>query len=66
MFTAYIIEILGETAGIVARDRGGFRFYAADTAYAALEGTAFPSPQQAERAARRLKDGRGPGRQRHG
>jgi hypothetical protein len=58
MSTAYIIEILGESVGIVARDKGGFRFYAADHAYNALEGAAFPTPQQAERAARRLTDQR--------
>ncbi len=64
MSTAYIIEILGESVGIVARDRGGFRFYAADHAYTALEGAAFRTPQQAERAARRLTDRRVPNRPR--
>ncbi len=62
MSTAYIIEILGETVGIVARDKGGFRFFAADHAYNALEGAAFRTPQQAERAARRLTDRHPPNR----
>jgi hypothetical protein len=50
---AFVIEVGGETAGIVARDGRGFRFYAATQAFDALDGRMFAAPGDAERAARR-------------
>ena len=54
----YIIEIRpasGVTvqAGIVVRDSGGFRFFAATRAFNALEGRLFKNPKAAEQAALR-------------
>lgn len=54
MSTAYVIEVRGETAGIIAREERGFRFYASSNRFNALEGEAFSSPRQAERAVVRL------------
>ena len=51
---AYVIEVAGEPAGIVARDGRGFRFHAASHAFRSLEGRAFRRPSDAERAAREL------------
>lgn len=53
----YIIEIrpqaVGGTvqAGIVVRDRHGFRFFAATHTFDCLEGQRFSTPKAAERAA---------------
>jgi len=52
--SAYIIEIAGTAAGIVAADRRGFRFHAAAGRFNALDGQSFRTPAEAERAARRL------------
>jgi hypothetical protein len=57
MFDNYVIEVrssFGFTvqAGIVVRDEGGFRFYAATRAFDALEGRVFKNPKSAEQAAR--------------
>jgi hypothetical protein len=55
----YIIEIrpkaVGVTvqAGIVVRDGGKFRFFAATGAFNSLEGRLFKSPREAEKAALR-------------
>ena len=51
---AYIIEIESRTAGIVARDEQGYRFFSADRAFDGLEGREFRSARDAERAARML------------
>jgi len=57
MFDNYIIEIrpasLGVTvqAGLVVRDNGGFRFFAASRAFDRLDGQLFASARAAERAA---------------
>lgn len=48
---AYVIEVRGEAAGIVARDGQGFRFYACSQRFNHLEGTTFASPRDAELAA---------------
>ncbi len=52
---AYVIEIGEETAGIVAAEKRGFRFYSSDNAYAPLEGALFNTPRAAEFAARALR-----------
>ena len=54
MTQAYIIEIESRTAGIVARDERGYRFFSSDRAFDGLEGRKFGSARDAERAARTL------------
>lgn len=51
---AFIIEVGDEAPGLVVRERGGFRFVAADGRYASLDGRLFRDPTAAERAARDL------------
>jgi len=51
---AYIIEIYNRTAGIVARDERGFRFFSSERAFDSLDGRKFSSACDAERAARAL------------
>lgn len=53
---AYVIEVSGRTAGIVARDplSQNFNFFSAAPPFHALEGQRFSDPLAAERAARRL------------
>jgi hypothetical protein len=53
---AYIIEVGGRTAGIVARDSrdDAFNFFAAARAFDSMEGQRFPDPLAAETAARRI------------
>ncbi len=53
---AYVIQISGRTAGIVARDERdlSFNFFAATHAFNAMEGQRFADPLAAERAARHL------------
>jgi hypothetical protein len=54
MRNAYIIEIQNRTAGIVARDAQGFRFFSSERIFDSLEGRQFRSARDAERAARAL------------
>jgi len=53
---AYVIEISGRTAGIVARDARdlNFNFFAATHSFNAMEGQRFSDPLAAERVARHL------------
>jgi len=65
MADAYVIEVGGLTAGIVARDSQtrSFKFFSADRAFIAMEGQRFTDPLAAERTARMLaKHGRLPSR----
>jgi hypothetical protein len=48
---AYIIEVRGHAAGIVARDGRTFRFHASDHRFNPIDGMAFASPRAAEKAA---------------
>ncbi|MGH6644496.1 MAG: hypothetical protein ACRED3_17545 [Bradyrhizobium sp.] len=48
---AYIIEVRGTAAGIVARDGRTFRFHASDHRFNPIDGMAFASPRAAEKAA---------------
>jgi hypothetical protein len=57
MSDTYIIEVSSQAAGIVVRDRGGYRFFAATHRFNALEGQVFRTAREAERAARRLFEG---------
>ena len=55
---AYIIEVHNRTAGIVAGDELGFRFFSSERAFDSLEGRQFRSARDAERAAKALLDER--------
>lgn len=56
--TAFVIEIRNRTAGIVAGDGAGFRFFSSERAFDSLEGRHFRSARHAERAARALLESR--------
>jgi hypothetical protein len=53
---AYVIEVSGHTAGIVARDSDNhsFNFFSAAHPFNAMEGRRFSDPLAAERVARML------------
>jgi hypothetical protein len=57
MSDTYIIEVFSQAAGIVVRDRGGYRFFAATHRFNALEGELFRNAREAEHAAKRLATG---------
>jgi hypothetical protein len=57
MSDTYIIEVRSQAAGIVVRDLGGYRFFAATHDYNRLEGQLFRNAREAERAAIRLAGG---------
>ncbi len=52
MSDTYIIEVNSTAAGIVVRDRQGFRFFAASHDFNSMEGRLFRSAREAEVAAR--------------
>lgn len=52
----YIIEVSSRAAGLVVRDGGKFRFFAASSEFAGLEGQSFSNPREAEKAAMRQAD----------
>jgi len=54
---SYIIEVNSQAAGIVVRNREGYRFFASSHRFNRLEGQLFRSARDAERAARRLANG---------
>lgn len=58
MSDSYIIEVQSEPAGIVVKDKGRFRFFAASGDFFSLEGRYFGSAREAERAATELRAGR--------
>jgi hypothetical protein len=57
MSDTYIIEVLSKAAGIVVRDLGGYRFFAASHRFNSMEGQLFRNAREAERAAIRLAGG---------
>jgi hypothetical protein len=59
MSDAFVVEVGGQTAGIVVRDSTAetFSFFAATRRFNALEGLQFAEPYAAERAARQLVTG---------
>ena len=57
MSDTYIIEVSSQAVGIVVRNPGGFRFFAATHRFNPLEGQLFRSARDAERAATRLAAG---------
>jgi hypothetical protein len=54
MSDSYVIEVGSQQAGIVVRDPGGYRFFAASQLFRQLEGRLFRTARDAERAAARL------------
>lgn len=58
MSDSYIIEVSSEAAGIVVRDKSGFRFFAATHRFNPLDGRVFRSAREAERAATQVLAGR--------
>ena len=58
MSESYVIEVSSQTAGIVVRGPGGYRFFAAVPRFSRLEGQVFRNAREAERAAMRLARGR--------
>jgi len=48
---SFIIELQSLVAGIVVREGGAFRFYAANRAFNLLEGRLFNTPRDAQKAA---------------
>lgn len=59
---AYVIEVRGQTVGIVARDEQAFRFHASVHRYNTLDGRRFNTPREAEKAALSLWRDNSPGR----
>ena len=57
MSDTYIIEVRSQAAGIVVRDREGYRFFAASHRFNPMEGQVFRNAREAERAALRLANG---------
>jgi len=60
MSDSYIIEVSSKAAGIVVRDRAGFRFFAATQKFFPLEGRLFRSAREAERVVRQFLTERKP------
>ena len=57
MSDIYIIEVGSQAAGIVVRDREGYRFFAASHRFNPIEGQVFRNAREAERAALRIVNG---------
>lgn len=55
MSEAYLIEAAGQAAGVVVRERGGYRFFASAPQFSAIEQQLFRRTADAERAARALQ-----------
>jgi hypothetical protein len=51
----YVIEVRGETAGLVVQEGRGFRFFASHPLYMHIDRQRFGSPGQAEQACRRAR-----------
>jgi hypothetical protein len=54
MSAAFVIEAAETSAGIVIRERSGFRFFAASPHFGRFEGRLFKTIRDAERAVHRL------------
>jgi hypothetical protein len=57
MSDSYIIEVGSQPAGIIVRDPGGYRFFAASQRFYRMDGQLFRNAREAERAACRLASG---------
>jgi hypothetical protein len=51
MSDSYIIEVQSKAAGIVVREKGGFRFFSASEDFNRMDGQYFRSARDAEREA---------------
>ena len=60
MADAFVIETSKFTAGIIAAQDRGYRFYASHPDMLPLEGTIFGSPRAAQKAAEKLAGDRTP------
>jgi hypothetical protein len=60
MSDAYVIQTAGQTAGIVVRERDGFRFFASLPALIVLEERSFPSLGELHRAIAQMRKAIGP------
>ena len=58
MSDTYIIEVRSEPAGIIVKDKKGFRFFAASVDFKSLEGSYFRNAREAEDAAIRSANDR--------
>lgn len=54
MAHAFVVEVFGRTAGILSRERDGFRFAASTPAMNMLDGQLFKSQRDAELAAEKV------------
>lgn len=54
MSEAYLIEAAGEAAGVVIRERSGFRFFASGPQFSSLEQRVYRRMSDATRAAQAL------------
>ena len=54
MAQAFVVEVFGRTAGILARERDCFRFSASTPAMKALDGQLFKSQRDAELATEKI------------
>ncbi|MGH7087540.1 MAG: hypothetical protein ACREFQ_01420 [Stellaceae bacterium] len=54
MTNAYVIEMRSRAAGVAVRDRRGFRFFAAEGPFFALDKRLFPNLRAVRRAVGRL------------
>lgn len=63
MSDVYLIEVNDEAVGLVARDpeAKAYRFHAALKSVFTLDGQLFPTPSDAQRAARHVLESRGRG-----
>jgi len=53
MSETYIVEVSSQAAGIIVRDKSGYRFFAASDEFRAMEGRIFRNAREAEKAAAR-------------
>ncbi len=54
MFDTYLVEARDRAAGILTRAGAAYVFHSVEAPFRALDGTTFPDPVSAERAALRL------------
>jgi hypothetical protein len=56
MASAHVIEVGNRTAGIVVREHGGFRFFASERPFQALDGALFRTLDQVDQATRAARE----------
>ena len=60
MTDAFVIETEDRAAGIAVRDAGGFRFFASDTLFTALDNLRFRSLHDVQACVDAIVNGKGP------